>query len=91
MKKIAKICEVAGALLALSCMCIDVAEHPIAAIPIAIGWITFYIGTKIDGGWQDEEEIIESDSFHNNGTYIDGDIEYISCDSSRIERHMDFR
>lgn len=91
MKKIAKICEAVGALLALSCMCIDVAEYPIAAIPIVIGWITFYIGTKIDGGWQDEEEIIESDSFHNNGTYIDGDIEYISCDSSRIERHMDFR
>lgn len=91
MKKIAKICEVAGALLALSCMCIDVAEHPIAAIPIAIGWITFYIGTKIDGGWQDEEEIIENDNFRNDGSYIDDDITYITYDSSGAERYLDFK
>lgn len=91
MKKIAIVIEIIGALLALISMCVDVTEHPILSIPIIIGWCVFFIGTKIDGGWQDEEEIIESDSFHNNGTYIDGDIEYISCDSSRIERHMDFR
>ncbi len=91
MKKIAKICEAAGALLALSCMCIDVAEYPIAAIPIAIGWITFYIGTKIDGEWINEEDIVENDSFVSGGSYIDGDIEYISYDSNRTERYMDFR
>ena len=91
MKKIAKICEVSGALLALTCMCIDVAEHPIAAIPIAIGWITFYIGTKIDGEWINEEEIVENDGFVRGGTYIDGDVEYISYDSCRTERYMDFR
>lgn len=91
MKKIAIVIEIIGALLALISMCADVTEHPILSIPIIIGWCVFFIGTKIDGGWQDEEEIIESDSFHNNGSYIDGDIEYISYESSRTERYMDFR
>lgn len=91
MKKIAIVIEIIGALLALISMCADVTEHPILSIPIIIGWCVFFIGTKIDGGWQDEEEIIESDSFHNNGSYIDDDITYITYDSSGAERYLDFR
>lgn len=91
MKKIAIVIEIIGALLALISMCADVTEHPILSIPIVIGWCVFFIGTKIDRGWQDEEEIIESDFFHNNGSYIDGDITYITYDSSRTERYLDFK
>lgn len=91
MKKLARAIEIAGALLALISMCADVTEHPILSIPIIIGWCVFFVGTKIDGGWQDEEEIIESDSFHNNGSYIDDDITYITYDSSGAERYLDFK
>ena len=91
MKKLARAIEIAGALLALISMCADVTEHPILSIPIIIGWCVFFVGTKIDGGWQDEEEIIENDSFHNNGSYIDGDITYITYDSGRTERYLDFK
>ena len=91
MKKLARAIEIAGALLALISMCADVTKHPILSIPIIIGWCVFFVGTKIDGGWQDEEEIIENDSFHNNGSYIDGDITYITYDSGRTERYLDFK
>lgn len=91
MKKLARAIEIAVALLALISMCADVTEHPILSIPIIIGWCVFFVGTKIDGGWQDEEEIIESDSFHNNGSYIDDDITYITYDSSGAERYLDFK
>ena len=91
MKKLARAIEIAGALLALISMCADVTEHPILSIPIIIGWCVFFVGTKIDRGWQDEEEIIESDSFHNNGSYIDDDITYITYDSSGAERYLDFK
>lgn len=91
MKKIAIVIEIIGALLALISMCADVTEHPILSIPIIIGWVVFFIGTKIDGGWQDEEEIVENDNFRNDGSYIDGDITYITYDSGRTERYLDFK
>lgn len=49
MKKLAKIIEMIGTVVFLFCICIDATEYPVTAIPVLIGLLLIYIGTKIDG------------------------------------------
>ena len=46
MKKLAKIIEMIGTVVFLFCICIDATEYPVTAIPVLIGLLLIYIGTK---------------------------------------------
>lgn len=82
MKKLAKIIEMIGTVVFLFCICIDATEYPVTAIPVFIGLLLIYIGTKIDGEWQEyTEEIVDydyrSESDDDDGiTYITFDTDY---------------
>lgn len=82
MKKLAKIIEMIGTVVFLFCICIDATECPVTAIPVLIGLLLIYIGTKIDGEWQEyTEEIVDydyrSESDDDDGiTYITFDTDY---------------
>lgn len=82
MKKFAKVIEMIGTVVFLFCICIDATEYPVTAIPVLIGLLLIYIGTKIDGEWQEyTEEIVDydyrSESDDDDGiTYITFDTDY---------------
>ena len=90
MKKLAKIIEMIGTVVFLFCICIDATEYPVTAIPVLIGLLLIYIGTKIDGEWQEyTEEIVDydyrSESDDDDGiTYITFDTDY-SKENGRIQ------
>ena len=46
MKKFAKVIEMIGTVVFLFCICIDATEYPVTAIPVLIGLLLIYIGTK---------------------------------------------
>lgn len=78
----AKVIEMIGTVVFLFCICIDATEYPVTAIPVLIGLLLIYIGTKIDGEWQEyTEEIVDydyrSESDDDDGiTYITFDTDY---------------
>ena len=82
LKKFAKVIEMIGTVVFLFCICIDATEYPVTAIPVLIGLLLIYIGTKIDGEWQEyTEEIVDydyrSESDDDDGiTYITFDTDY---------------
>lgn len=79
MKKLAKIIEMIGTVVFLFCICIDATEYPVTAIPVLIGLLLIYIGTKIDGEWQEyTEEIVDH---YNSGSEDDDGITYIAFDT----------
>lgn len=77
-----KVIEMIGTVVFLFCICIDATEYPVTAIPVLIGLLLIYIGTKIDGEWQEyTEEIVDydyrSESDDDDGiTYITFDTDY---------------
>ena len=83
MKKLAKVIEFVGAAIFFLCMCADATENPIVAIPTIISLLLLYAGSRIEGGWQDAEEIVED--------HTDYGINYITYDSNGTERYMDFK
>lgn len=91
MKKLAKVIELAGALLFFLGINVDAAENPIIAIPVLSGLLLIYLGTKIEGGWTDAEEIVEDHDYYVDGDNTDDGITYITYDSNGTERYMDFK
>ncbi len=89
MKKLAKVIELAGALLFFLGISVDAAENPIIAIPVLSGLLLIYFGTKIEGGWTDAEEIVEDCNFSADESGTDDGITYITYDCSGTERYMD--
>lgn len=85
MKKLAKVIELAGALLFFLGISVDAAENPIIAIPVLSGLLLIYLGTKIEGGWTDAEEIVEDHVFKDEET--DDGIIYI-CDSNEDKEKL---
>nr|DAZ48082.1 MAG TPA: hypothetical protein [Caudoviricetes sp.] len=79
MKKFAKLIESVGALLFFLGISVDVVDNPITAVPALIGLLLIYLGTKIEGGWTEAEEIVEDHVFKDEET--DDGIIYI-CDSN---------
>lgn len=88
MKKIAKVFEIIGFFIAIVSMCFDVSEKPILSIPILSGWIVFFIGTKVEGGWQDAEEIVEEHTPYVEDDDTDDGITYITYDNHESENYM---
>lgn len=89
MKKLANVIELAGALLFFLGINVDAAENPIIAIPVLSGLLLIYLGTKIEGGWTDAEEIVEDHDYYVDGDNTDDGITYITYDSNGTERYMD--
>lgn len=73
------------------CMCADATENPIVAIPTIISLLLLYAGSRIEGGWQDAEEIVEDHNYYVDGDDTDYGINYITYDSNGTERYMDFK
>lgn len=87
MKKLAKVIELAGALLFFLGISVDSAENPIIAIPVLSGLLLIYFGTKIEGGWTEAEEIVEDHVFKDEET--DDGIIYI-CDSNEDKEKLPY-
>lgn len=87
MKKFAKGIELAGALLFFLGISVDVVDNPITAIPVLIGLLLIYLGTKIEGGWTEAEEIVEDHVFKDEET--DDGIIYI-CDSNEDKEKLPY-
>ena len=80
MKKLEKVIEMIGTVAFLFCICIDVTEYPVTAIPVLIGLLLIYIGTKIDGEWQEYTEEIVDHNYNSESEDDDG-ITYIAFDT----------
>lgn len=91
MKKLARVIEFVGAAIFFLCMCADATENPIVAIPTIISLLLLYAGSRIEGGWQDAEEIVEDHDYYVDGDDADDGITYITYDSNGTERYMDFK
>ena len=87
MKKLAKVIEFVGAAIFFLCMCADATENPIVAIPTIISLLLLYAGSRIEGGWQDAEEIVEDHNYYVDGDDTDYGINYITYDSNGTAIH----
>lgn len=85
MKKLAMVIEFVGAAIFFLCMCADATENPIVAIPTIISLLLLYAGSRIEGGWQDAEEIVEDHDYYVDGDDTDDGITYITYDSNGTE------
>ena len=88
MKKLAMVIEFVGAAIFFLCMCADAAENPIVAVPTIISLLLLYAGSRIEGGWQDAEEIVEDHDYYVDGDDTDDGITYITYDSNGTERYQ---
>lgn len=91
MKKLARVIEFVGAAIFFLCMCADATENPIVAVPTIVSLLLLYAGSRIEGGWQDAEEIVEDHDYYVDGDDTDDGITYITYDSNGTERYMDFK
>ena len=88
MKKFAKGIELTGALLFFLGISADATVNPMVAIPVLSGLLMICIGCKLDGDWQEVEEIVEDHVFIVDEEADDG-IVYI-CDSSEDKEKLPY-